>query len=74
MRGKMSTSPKLAMLLEALFWRQLTLAAMQTSDLERERWIDTATHVMYHAIFTDARTRPFRSARSRRRWQSAAHP
>jgi hypothetical protein len=44
---------------------------MQTSDLERDQWIDMATQVMYHAIFTDARTRPRRSIGSRRRERQA---
>jgi AcrR family transcriptional regulator len=53
--------PGLATVLDGLFW-SLLVQASRASDLERERWIDAATHLMYHALFTDP---PRRAVRSR---------
>lgn len=58
--------PGLGIVLEGLFWQVLALA-MRGSDLERERWIDAATHLMDHAMFTDPPRRAVRWTRKPRK-------
>jgi hypothetical protein len=53
-------------IIEALFW-PLLAQAMSGSDIDRDRWIDSATHVTYHALFTDAPRRAVRWTRKSRR-------
>ena len=48
--------------IESLFWRLLALA-MSGSEIERDRWIDTATQVTYHALFRDPSRRAARWTR-----------
>jgi AcrR family transcriptional regulator len=42
----------LATVLDTFFWSLLGQAA-RMPDVELRRWIDAATHLMYHAMFTD---------------------
>jgi AcrR family transcriptional regulator len=49
--------PGLARAMDAFFWSLLAQAA-DLPKAELEQWIDSATHLIYHAMFTDApRTR-----------------
>jgi len=45
--------PGLARAMDAFFWNLLARAA-HLPQAELEQWIDTATHLVYHAMFTDA--------------------
>ena len=55
----------LADVLDGFFWSLLGRAT-QMERIELERWIDAATHLIYHAMFTDAPAPP-RMPRRRRR-------
>ena len=44
--------PGLAVALDSFFWNLLA-QAVHLRKPELERWIDAATHLMYHALFTD---------------------
>jgi AcrR family transcriptional regulator len=43
----------LARVLDQLFWSLLG-EAMRMPDVELSQWIDSATHLVYHAVFADA--------------------
>jgi AcrR family transcriptional regulator len=62
--------PGLARAMDSFFWSLLARAAL-LSKAELNRWIDSATHLIYHAMFTDAptsrRTRQTISASARER-------
>jgi AcrR family transcriptional regulator len=45
--------PGLARAMDAFFWSLLAQAA-HLSETELDQWIDSATHLIYHAMFTDA--------------------
>lgn len=45
--------PGLARAMDSFFWNLLGQAA-GLSEVELNRWIDAATHLIYHALFTDA--------------------
>jgi hypothetical protein len=48
--------PALACVLDILFW-SLLAEALQTRAVDLERWVDAATHLLYHAMFRDDSTR-----------------
>jgi AcrR family transcriptional regulator len=43
----------LARVMDSFFWALLA-RAMQMPETELNQWIDSATHLIYHALFTDA--------------------
>jgi hypothetical protein len=45
--------PGLARVMDSFFWNLLAQAA-RLSHRELDQWIDAATHLIYHALFTDA--------------------
>jgi AcrR family transcriptional regulator len=49
--------PGLARAMDTFFWSLLVQAA-SLSKPELNRWIDSATHLIYHAIFSDAPQKP----------------
>lgn len=49
--------PGLARAMDTFFWSLLAQAGRLPKP-EIERWIDSATHLIYHAMFTDASPRP----------------
>ena len=42
----------LARIMDSFFWNLLS-AAVQMPKVELDRWIDSSTHLIYHALFTD---------------------
>lgn len=44
--------PGLARVMDSFFW-SLLAQAVRTPKLELKQWIDSATHLIYHAMFTD---------------------
>jgi hypothetical protein len=44
--------PGLAQAMDSFFWTLLA-QAVHMPDVELQRWIDSATHLIYHALFTD---------------------
>jgi AcrR family transcriptional regulator len=45
--------PALARVMDSFFWGLLA-QAVQMPEIELNQWIDSATHLIYHALFTDA--------------------
>jgi len=43
----------LARVMDSFFW-SLLVQALRVSKVELDEWIDTSTHLIYHAIFADA--------------------
>jgi len=44
--------PALARVMDSFFW-SLLAQALRMSQVELNQWIDSATHLIYHALFTD---------------------
>lgn len=52
--------PSLARAMDSFFWNLLAQAA-RLPKVELEQWLDAATHLIYHALFTDPpKSRPHR--------------
>ncbi len=49
--------PGLARIMDSFFW-DLLAQASRFSQSELKRWIDSATHLIYHALFTDLPSGP----------------
>jgi hypothetical protein len=49
--------PGLARIVDSFFW-DLLAQASRFSQSELKRWIDSATHLTYHALFTDLPSGP----------------
>jgi hypothetical protein len=47
----------LAQVMDSFFWSLLG-QAVRMPPLELEQWIDSATHLIYHALFVDAASKP----------------
>jgi AcrR family transcriptional regulator len=45
--------PGLARAMDTFFWTLLA-QAVRMPDVELQQWIDSATHLIYHALFTDS--------------------
>jgi AcrR family transcriptional regulator len=45
--------PGLARVMDSFFW-SLLAQAVRMSEVELDRWIDSATHLIYHVMFVDA--------------------
>ena len=45
--------PGLARVMDSFFW-SLLAQAVQMPEIELKQWIDSATHLIYHAMFVDA--------------------
>jgi AcrR family transcriptional regulator len=45
--------PGLARAMDSFFWTLLS-QAIHMPDVELQQWIDSATHLIYHALFTDS--------------------
>jgi AcrR family transcriptional regulator len=45
--------PALARVMDSFFWNLLA-RAVRMPEAELDQWIDAATHLIYHALFTDA--------------------
>jgi len=49
--------PSLARVMDSFFWN-LLLQAVDMSKIELDRWIESSTHLIYHALFVDLPDKP----------------